>query len=158
MNLVIKLGSLTSSCYYDDVFHLKSDASLALTPAFIWLVQQLTHTFSPLPFNLLPPCHPPPHPPALAPCCVVVFSWLEVVLTTGGACPLQVSSTPNNKTSDPSNPAAKARVSPYHLHPHTQYILPASLCIHRAHCPLYILTGHTTTFMSVYSNTTGGET
>lgn len=38
----------------------------------------------------------------------------------GGWLSPQVSSTPNNKTSDPSNPAAKARVSPcHHIHPHS---------------------------------------
>lgn len=51
----------------------------------------------------------------------------------GGWLSPQVSSTPNNKTSDPSTPAAKARVSPCHWHPHTPVHSP--FCMHSSQAP-----------------------
>lgn len=69
----------------------------------------------------------------------------------------QVSSTPNNKTSDPSTPAAKARVSSYHLHPQTSHTstlshLLSAFTTYTTHststqdtphpCCLYLLTRH----------------
>ena len=88
--------------------------SLALIAHAIWSSSN-PHSQSPHPLDqphvLTAPPAPPPH-------CVLACGLSEGVLTRG-CLSSQVSSTPNNKTSDPCAPAAKARVSPHHLHPHT---------------------------------------
>lgn len=96
-------------------------AFAALTHTPIWLAQLHTYTFNlshpsfnqlPSPFTLTFTCSPTP-----------IVLWHVVgqrLYWPGGSLSSQVSSTQNNKASDPSTPATKARVSPYHLHPHTQ--------------------------------------
>lgn len=61
--------------------------------------------------------------------CVVVHLWFSGGSLTAGWLSPQVSSTQNNKTSDPSALATKAKVSPTHWHPHTSCKPSSSHCI-----------------------------
>lgn len=112
---------------------------------FLWLTA-LTHPTVPL----AQWTHPPPSCPLFDLCQAPFFTstccsstLIECRRVVGrrfywpqGCLFPQVSSTQNNKASDPSTPAAKARVSPRHVHPHTRGHPPTFS--HYMHRPSYI--------------------